>query len=536
LAAKEEFFEEYCEETGNEAQGSRKEDEDGNQGLREGMKNNLFQRSLCMQQDLSTEVLSRPEATTNSSRWSGSVATEGSKAFVCTKCTTTFTRKGDLDRHYRFQHNTKLYECSKCGKGFTYQGHPKKHMLAVCDDQKSQATSSPYSSLQAFSVGSTLFRCDICPATFSVNGKGNLNQHYRLKHGMRLYGCSECDKKFTHQHDQLKHFQTGCEGEKRHLPTTTSSLLPRSSSKTSTKPFACLTCPSTFGKGKDLNRHYRLMHNTHLSACYECDVKFTFQRDLREHQQTSCNNKVQKPQETDFDPFEPPSGHFSLRVLKAGEKEQGKTPFDPFQPPTGVPDMRPLSSAEQDKILEKLGMRTPDPKEEKHVVQWSDTPPAISEERKTARGNSRMREKSGFMITDLSITSSSTSLASDEDILIKWKGSAHSEKAPEEKVEGKERRPTSPIVLIITQEKKERVDSKDGIACHTNKETDDSEYELAFPGKRQPLKRARIGSEERSSLLAQKDAWDSEEELAFPGKKRRLLKRSEFMRLKGELV
>lgn len=128
--------------------------------------------------------------------------------------------------------------------------------------------------------------CDECGKTFST--RGNLTSH--ISSHTAAYNCSECHRNYRSLAKLSEHWRVHS-GERPYLCTfcgrsfyTASLLSKHQLVHTREKPLRCVHCAARFGRHDHLKIHVVRVHEPHrLLVCPQCDGKFVFAYQLREH-------------------------------------------------------------------------------------------------------------------------------------------------------------------------------------------------------------------------------------------------------------
>ena len=141
------------------------------------------------------------------------------KAFKCTVCDKSFTKKGGLTKHIKSIHTKESkYQCQSCDKIFNLRSNLFRHLKTVHDKIKS-------------------FVCDQCGKKFGRNG--HLTRHMRIHTNDKPYKCSFCEKSFTQLYSLKSHQITNHTGQFPHL---------------------CKFCPKGFMVPGKLRKHVEKFH------------------------------------------------------------------------------------------------------------------------------------------------------------------------------------------------------------------------------------------------------------------------------------
>ena len=121
--------------------------------------------------------------------------------YQCTLCPSSFTKKGNLRRHYRYHTNDRRFECQVCSKKFVRKDYLYSHVKKHLKEQSVDAGKLYEISKQR--VVNKLFDCSHCKRSFST--APNLRRHLRLHTGEKPFGCVQCDQRFTRDDTLQKH-------------------------------------------------------------------------------------------------------------------------------------------------------------------------------------------------------------------------------------------------------------------------------------------------------------------------------------------
>ena len=119
--------------------------------------------------------------------------------YQCSLCSSSFTKKGNLRRHYRYHTNDKRYTCQVCWKKFFRRECLFAHVRRHTDEELSKA------SLKELGDFDKVHTCKYCNRTFSLSS--NLKRHLRLHTGEKPYACAFCDEKFNRDDTLKRHIQ-----------------------------------------------------------------------------------------------------------------------------------------------------------------------------------------------------------------------------------------------------------------------------------------------------------------------------------------
>lgn len=490
-----------------------------------------------------------------------SVTTEGSKAsFACSNCTKSYTTNVNLRRHVQDRHEKRQSGGSASGERVSnpkVQEQPRQNPDDLNKDTMKIPAPSPSRAGPTPSLtGGDVWTC-VFPDCGSHHCKAaNLEQHYRLKHNVRLYECSrsQCDEKFTHQGKQKEHEKTcrragGQADEVVNLveeasqpqtitpselmkspPPNMSPASPPPPAGSAARGFKCTICmqssdPVTrrradhevFLQIKDLNQHHQSAHFTPAYRCSICDEGFSHKREYLEHKLKAHEY---------FDPYEPEPPVFDAVEQ---DHEKGMSPFDLFQPPSGFPDLRLMNTPEHEQVSDTLSMWTSGPGE---GVRYDQGPlmPLI-----TTVGQVDAPGKAAVVYT-IPNSSHSSSLPSVGKLFSNWDQPVHNGEAMDGYGEKSEMQglPMSNI-LDPAPNQNQILESNGGFSPQLYKDIAPSEFGVSMFGRKRKRPEERIGDGNDGSVLMRDDDYDSDEELKFPSiKRKRLMNKRTMKELKEE--
>lgn len=160
------------------------------------------------------------------------------------------------------------YLCETCNKFFATWSQLKNHEKAHITKKKGQ------------------FSCNKCEQSFSF--KGNLQRHMILHGKKKLFFCKYCDKKFKRNYLLEDHIRShkgikpySCENCQ--LEFTTKGALTQHNEVHRKKKFECSVCGKLFRRKFNLIQHERVHSNEKPYACTECNRKFAYKCNLKDH-------------------------------------------------------------------------------------------------------------------------------------------------------------------------------------------------------------------------------------------------------------
>ncbi|XP_068224837.1 zinc finger protein OZF-like [Palaemon carinicauda] len=134
--------------------------------------------------------------------------------FRCRECDKTFSKKVDLNAHYKTHTRRKSFKCSECDKAFS-------HKNILTDHHRIHTETKP-------------FKCRFCDKAFSQ--RAYLTKHHRIHTGEKPFKCSFCDKAFSQRSHLTQHHRI----------------------HTGEKPFKCSVCGKSFSQRGTLTHHNKI--------------------------------------------------------------------------------------------------------------------------------------------------------------------------------------------------------------------------------------------------------------------------------------
>ncbi|XP_033933542.1 zinc finger protein 271-like [Pseudochaenichthys georgianus] len=145
------------------------------------------------------------------------------------------------------------------------------------------------------SAGENTFGCSLCEKTFTH--RGNLNRHMRNHTGEKTFGCSVCKISFAQRGNLNKHMRIHT-GEKPFICSICKKSFPQRGYlkkhmriHTGEKPFSCSICKKSFAEKGDLNKHMRVHTGEKPFICSICKKYFAEKGDLKKHVRIHTGDK-----------------------------------------------------------------------------------------------------------------------------------------------------------------------------------------------------------------------------------------------------
>ena len=158
------------------------------------------------------------------------------KEYPCSKCSESFTTKGNLSAHNRLTHEGEMrFSCITCGKLFSQ----KRRLLLH----------------RRIHTGEKSFTCTTCAMVFTTHA--HLVRHTRIHTGEKPYCCETCGQSFRYKPTLIRHIRT--------------------------HTCSCETCGESFNHKSTLTRHIRVHTGEKPCLCTICDKLFAHRSSLIQH-------------------------------------------------------------------------------------------------------------------------------------------------------------------------------------------------------------------------------------------------------------
>ena len=187
----------------------------------------------------------------------------------CSKCDRTFAREVSMLVHFKVVHESAmLISCHKC-EDTTFDNNAQYliHCNEVHNDEEHKCKMCPLKFTDLLSLKNhklsehrAEMKCTICEEKFYTSLQ--LEYHTNKVHGLNVYECENCPRKF--------YLQALC---KRHNETVHLKI----------KPFQCEECSETFASKIQRLTHAVKVHNFSKFQCKICDRKFPGVNILNKH-------------------------------------------------------------------------------------------------------------------------------------------------------------------------------------------------------------------------------------------------------------
>lgn len=185
--------------------------------------------------------------------------------FQCNICENQ--SKSSISEH-NINNLSKTYECSMCSKVCNKKFEMVTHIYNYHQEVYSNYSCDPCSDISAspqelvLHLEKKLFKCDICPKSFTTNYR--LHQHFGWHLGINNFKCQYCPKTYSKYSVYLTH-------ERTHTGET---------------PFRCKHCGKWFPVSSNLNIHLKYKNMFEIHTCNICQKTFSRKSSLLFHKKT----------------------------------------------------------------------------------------------------------------------------------------------------------------------------------------------------------------------------------------------------------
>ncbi|XP_077432903.1 zinc finger protein 1035 [Vanacampus margaritifer] len=263
--------------------------------------------------------------------------------YKCKFCTKTFVKPRSLRRHILSHNEVNPYRCKTCGSCFSRYDYLKVHHDHCTGERLRLQICIPKLSLDDVGKGwqkrfasepmeqQERFDCKVCSKSFTA--PSGLSRHVTLFHTVKLFKCSRCDARYSHEKSLKYHRKHSCKKVAKQTDTTQpQDNLP---SENVNKPlseeeptrklrfhsnkklkYACSFCPRSFANNTRLRFHTRLHTGEKPFAC-DCGLRFIRNDYLKRHS-LKCTVKLCKTCGVAF-PQKELKDHQSTCTSKSGQ-------------------------------------------------------------------------------------------------------------------------------------------------------------------------------------------------------------------------
>lgn len=191
--------------------------------------------------------------------------------YVCNICAGGFVTERLLQNHIN-RHGNGEHKCSQCDKTFPTlnkkQGHiqrvhlglNKRNKCNYCDERFVDYWQKVKHMVKIHGEPPVVLKCQACERTF--NNQRVLSRHYKKYHLLeRRHPCLECDMKFFHRSDLIKH----------------------TTKHTGLRQYSCDICKKSYGRKNTLREHMRIHNDDRRHKCEYCGQGFVQKCNWRGH-------------------------------------------------------------------------------------------------------------------------------------------------------------------------------------------------------------------------------------------------------------
>lgn len=185
------------------------------------------------------------------------------RKYICSTCSKAFTKKCDLDRHFRSLHSSERpYQCAKCSKAFSLKSTLTRHE-------------------EIHNTNRSGLICEVCNKILAT--RNSLRLHMQIHSDLFNLTCKFCDMTFRHSSNLRSHLQAHINQAERqglHPEQVTTRNYLNAMAKRATK--------SSVGNMENQNQDsFKLLVVNMKFHCDKCDKGFTVKSSLNRHLKTA---------------------------------------------------------------------------------------------------------------------------------------------------------------------------------------------------------------------------------------------------------